>query len=87
MLAGAYNNDAPDSRLPPLGWSSWVALAGGPCDHAFDYCSEKSVKAAVDNFHTVGLYDAGYVRRLLLDHTVHQVYCTFLGFPGENALL
>lgn len=63
-VVDAYDNRAPESRLPPLGWSSWVALAGSPCGHAFDYCSEKSVKAAADNFHTVGLYDAGYVRSL-----------------------
>ena len=63
VVVRAYYNDAPDSRLPPLGWSSWVALApGGSCGHAFDYCSEKSVKAAADNFHAVGLYAAGYVR-------------------------
>ena len=45
----AYDNGAPNSRLPPLGWSSWVALSGGDgCGHAFDYCSDKSVRAAAD---------------------------------------
>ena len=57
----AYDNGAPNSRLPPLGWSSWVALSGGDgCGHAFDYCSDKSVRAAADAFHDVGLYAAGY---------------------------
>ena len=70
----AYDNDAPDSRLPPLGWSSWVALAGGSCGHAFDYCSENSVKAAADNFHAVGLYAAGYVRRSLFRPWASYMY-------------
>ncbi len=58
----AYNNGAPNSRLPPMGWSSWVALSGEPdgCGHAFDYCSDRSVRQAADAFHSVGLYAAGY---------------------------
>ena len=45
-----YDNDAPNSLLPPLGWSSWVAL-GPAADHAiFDFCDEFSVKAAADAF-------------------------------------
>ena len=55
-----YDNDAPNSLLPPLGWSSWVAL-GPAADHPiFDFCDEFSVKAAADAFVEVGLYDAGY---------------------------
>jgi len=61
----AYDNSAPHSRLPMLGWSSWVALspktdtkeADAP---VFDFCDEASVKASVDAFAAVGLYDAGY---------------------------
>jgi len=62
-----YDNGAPHSRLPPLGWSSWVALgpnadsqaAGAPI---FDFCDEASVKASIDAFVSdeVGLYKAGY---------------------------
>ena len=63
----AYNNGAPHSKLPPLGWSSWVAL--GPDadkDEAkaliFDFCDEASVMASIDAYVTdaVGLYKAGY---------------------------
>lgn len=61
----AFDNGAPHSKLPPLGWSSWVALGPdwpGPPASApvFDYCDEASVKASVDAFFKVGLYDAGY---------------------------
>jgi len=63
--AVAYDNGAPHSRKPPLGWSSWVGL--GPDwdkDEAsapvFDFCDEASVKMSVDAFLEVGLYDAGY---------------------------
>jgi alpha-galactosidase len=56
----AYDNGAPHSRLPPLGWSSWVALDGSQCGHSFDYCSLASVKWAADAYHSSGLYDAGY---------------------------
>jgi len=61
----AYDNDAPHSRMPPLGWSSWVGL--GPDwgtsegkSPVFDFCDEVSVKASIDAYHVVGLYDAGY---------------------------
>jgi len=56
----AYDNGAPHSLLPPLGWSSWVALGPGADHPVFDYCDEFSVKAAADAFVDVGLYDAGY---------------------------
>ena len=58
--AFAYNNGAPGSRLPVLGWSSWVALGPGSAHPIFDYCDEASVKAAADAFVAVGLKDAGY---------------------------
>ena len=58
----AYDNGAAHSKLPPLGWSSWVAL--GPKDQhpIFDFCDEESVKAAIDAFVSpdLGLYEAGY---------------------------
>ena len=56
----SYNNNAPHSRLPPLGWSSWVALGPGAEHPIFDYCDEWGVKAAIDAFHDVKLYEAGY---------------------------
>ena len=56
----AYNNGAPNSRLPPLGWSSWVALGPGAEHPTFDFCDEASVQASIDAFHDVGLYQAGY---------------------------
>mmetsp|Transcript_39657 Transcript_39657/g.123579 ORF Transcript_39657/g.123579 Transcript_39657/m.123579 type:complete len:522 (+) Transcript_39657:61-1626(+) len=58
--AAAYDNGAPHSRTPPLGWSSWVSLAPEDNHPIFDYCDEESVKHAADAFHEVGLYDAGY---------------------------
>ena len=60
LLAHAYDNGAPNSRLPPLGWSSWVALGPKAQHPIFDYCDETNVKHAIDAFHAVGLYDAGY---------------------------
>ncbi|CAE7450971.1 agaA [Symbiodinium pilosum] len=65
QLSWGYDNGAPHSRLPPLGWSSWVGLGRqwpGPGGQApeFDFCDEVSVKLSVDAFHEVGLYDAGY---------------------------
>jgi len=56
----AYDNGAPNSRLPPLGWSSWEAFGAGTEHPIRDYCDENSVKAAIDAFHETGLYDAGY---------------------------
>lgn len=46
MLAvpvAAYDNGAPYSRLPTLGWSSWVALGPGAEHPIFDFCDEQSV--------------------------------------------
>ena len=57
----AYNNGAPHSRLPPMGWSSWDALAAGADHPVRDFCDTVSVKAAADAYIEVGLYDAGYV--------------------------
>jgi len=56
----AYNNGAPHSRYPALGWSSWVALGPGAEHPKFDFCDEFSVKNSIDAFLAVGLYDAGY---------------------------
>lgn len=61
----AYDNGAKKSRMPPLGWSSWVALgkdwgSNTPQHPEFDFCDEVSVKASIDAFHEVGLWDAGY---------------------------
>jgi alpha-galactosidase len=64
-LVAGYDNGAPNSKMPPLGWSSWVAL-GPNMDSPeapapiFDYCDEVGVKAAIDAYIEVGLYDAGY---------------------------
>ena len=58
--ACAYDNGAPHSRLPALGWSSWVSLGPGAEHPIFDYCDEENVKHAMDAFHEVGLYAAGY---------------------------
>ena len=56
----AYDNGAPGTRLPALGWSSWVAL-GPEAEHpVFDYCDEASVKAAADAFVELGFKKAGY---------------------------
>ena len=56
----AYNNNAPHSRLPPLGWASWVALGPGANHPVFDYCDEAGVKAAADAVVKLGFVDAGY---------------------------
>lgn len=56
----AYDNGAPYSRLPPLGWSSWVGLGPGAAHPIFDYCDERGVMAAADAFIESGLYDHGY---------------------------
>ena len=55
-----YDNNAPHSRLPVMGWSSWVALGPGKAHPIFDYCDEASVKAAADAYEAVGLKAAGY---------------------------
>jgi alpha-galactosidase len=59
-LSVAYNNGAPHSRLPVLGWSSWVALGPGAEHPVFDYCDEFSVMQSIDAFVEVGFYEAGY---------------------------
>lgn len=64
--ARAYDNGAPFSRLPPLGWSSWDALAAGGDHPIRDFCDAISVKASADAYIATGLYDAGY-RHLHLD--------------------
>jgi hypothetical protein len=64
-----YDNGAPHSRLPPLGWSSWVALGPGAEHPIFDYCDEDNVRNSIDAYVDVGLYDAGY-RHFHLDDCV-----------------
>ena len=59
--AHAYDNGAPNARLPTLGWSSWVGLGPAASNPVFDFCDEFSIRAAVDAFVEVGLYDAGCV--------------------------
>tara|TARA_Y100000780_G_C13510191_1_gene349619 strand:- start:93 stop:509 length:417 start_codon:yes stop_codon:yes gene_type:complete len=58
----AYDNNAPYSKLPPMGWSSWVALGPGADHPVFDFCDEGSVRRAIDAFVSddLGLYAAGY---------------------------
>jgi hypothetical protein len=56
----AYDNNAPGSRLPVMGWSSWVALGPDSSHPIFDYCDEASVKHAADAFVQIGLKKAGY---------------------------
>jgi len=60
LVVHAYDNGAPFSRLPTLGWSSWVALGPGTAHPVFDFCTEGDVMAAADAFMETGLYDAGY---------------------------
>ena len=76
----AYDNGAPHSRLPALGWSSWVALGPGDEHPVFDYCDANSVKTAADAFVEVGLYDAGY-RHLHLDDCWAAQERNATGFP------
>jgi hypothetical protein len=56
----AYDNGAPNARLPTLGWSSWIALGPGAAHPVFDYCDAAGIMAAADAFVEVGLYAAGY---------------------------
>jgi len=85
----AYDNGAPHSKMPALGWSSWVAL--GPdadSDHAgapvFDFCDEASIKVTVDAFMEVGLYYAGY-RHFHLDDCWADLQRNASGFlQGER---
>ncbi len=59
VCAFAYDNGAPNARLPTMGWSSWIALGPGAAHPVFDYCDAAGIKAAADAFVEVGLYDAG----------------------------
>jgi hypothetical protein len=60
VFAVAYDNGAPNARLPTLGWSSWIGLGPGAAHPVFDYCDAAGIMAAADAFVEVGLYDAGY---------------------------
>ena len=59
-VVAAYDNGAPNARLPTLGWSSWIALGPGAEHPIFDYCDDAGIRAAADAFIEVGLYAAGY---------------------------
>lgn len=65
----AYDNGAPSSRLPPVGWSSWVALGPDAQHPIFDFCSEASVKLAVDAYVSpaLGLVQSGFYKHFHLD--------------------
>ena len=55
----AFDNGAPFSRLPPMGWSSWDALGPGADHPVRDFCDTVSVKAAADAYIESWLFDAG----------------------------
>ena len=55
-----YDNGAPGSKLPVLGWSSWVALGPEDSHPVFDYCDEFSVKSAAKSMVDLGFVEAGY---------------------------
>jgi len=59
-VVSCYDNGAPNSRLPVMGWSSWVALSPLGEHPIFDYCDEASVKTAAEAFVSLGFPDAGY---------------------------
>ena len=59
-LTAAYNNGAPGARLPPMGWSSWIALGPGAGAPIFDYCDEAGVKASIDAFIALGFPKHGW---------------------------
>jgi hypothetical protein len=61
FFSQGYDNNAPRSRMPPLGWSSWNAL--GPfwgTNHGempqHGYCDEVSIKTTIDALIDPGLY-------------------------------
>lgn len=59
LAAMAYDNNSP-ARLPPMGWSSWVALGPGAEPPQFDYCDTFSVQASIDAFVALGFPKHGY---------------------------
>jgi alpha-galactosidase len=61
-----YDNGS-RSRLPPMGWSSWIALGPGASPPIFDYCDEPSVLASIDALVALGLPDHGYTAAHLDD--------------------
>jgi|EP01046_Picozoa_sp_COSAG06_P050570 alpha-galactosidase len=63
LLAGrasGYDNAAPLSRTPMMGWSSWVALGPGSSHPELDFCDAASIMAAADAMVQTGLVAAGY---------------------------
>lgn len=57
--AAAYDNGS-RSRLPPMGWSSWVALGPGAQPPQFDFCDEFSVTQSIEALMALGLPQLGY---------------------------
>ncbi len=79
----AYDNGAPNSRLPAMGWSSWVALSPVGQHPIFDYCDTASIEAAADAFISLGFYEHGY-RHFHLDDCWANVDRNATGFlQGE----
>lgn len=76
--AAAYDNGAPHARLPPMGWSSWVALGPGAEHPIFDFCDDASIRAAADALVSdeLGLYDAGYVHFHLGESRATEEWCS-----------
>lgn len=58
--AAAYDNAAPGSRLPPLGWASWGSLGAGASHPYFDYCDQPSIIHAMDAMLALGFQGHGY---------------------------
>ena len=91
-VVGAYDNGAPHSRMPPLGWSSWNALGsydaatntGGMPQH--DYCDAAGIKATIDAFHDLGMYAVGY-RHFHLDDCWSATARNASGFLRPDPLL
>eukprot|EP01059_Diplonema_ambulator_P000507 TRINITY_DN1041_c0_g1_i1.p1 TRINITY_DN1041_c0_g1~~TRINITY_DN1041_c0_g1_i1.p1 ORF type:complete len:179 (+),score=31.94 TRINITY_DN1041_c0_g1_i1:41-538(+) len=55
-----YDNGAPYSKLPPLGWSSWKALGPDPNIPVRDYCTHSTVMQTIDAFVELGFPEYGY---------------------------
>ena len=60
VLVQGYDNGAAHSRLPIMGWSSWVALAPLGEHPIFDYCDTDSIKATADAFMELGFPKHNY---------------------------
>jgi len=85
-LAAAYDNGSP-ARLPPMGWSSWIALGPGATPPIFDYCDEQSVKNSIDAFVELGFPELGW-KHIHLDECVQgaATAAPLLSTPAANIL-